>query len=184
MTTYDEKLKAVLGEISDALSDVDPISLLRAANQICISDRIVCVGAGRMGMMMKAFAMRLHHIGFFASYISDSNVQRLQAPRDLLIVGTGSGLTPSMFLFAQQAKAAGATVMCITASPDSLIAQLSHHVIAMNAVSGFEGTGSIQPMKTSVEQSLLILLDILALTIIEHSGSQSEDLYKRHSRLE
>lgn len=181
---YENTLSKVLAEITSVLATVDPKSLELACARILNARRIVCVGAGRMGLMMKAFAMRLGHLNLPATFLGDSSVPRLDSPNDLLIIGSGSGKTPSMFLFASQAVNAGVPVMCITADGDSEIAKLSTLVILLNATPGFNTPESIQPMKTYIEQSLLILLDILALMLMDYDRVDSDDLYNRHSRLE
>lgn len=182
--TYTETLSKVLAEITSVLATVDPNDLHRACARILNARRIVCVGAGRMGLMMKAFAMRLGHLNLPATFLGDSTVPRLDSSNDLLIIGTGSGTTPSMLLLANLAHDSGVPVMCITANENSPIAQLSSNVILLNATSGFDTPESIQPMKTYVEQSLLILLDILAIMIMEYDCVTSDDLYQRHSLLE
>lgn len=181
---YTDTLSKVLAEITGVLATVNQKELEHACAIILNSRRIVCAGAGRMGLMMKAFTMRLGHLNLPATFLGDSTVPRIDTPKDLLIIGTGSGTTPSMLLLAKQAKAAGVRVMCITASGESPIAQLSDVVIRLNAVGGFDTPNSIQPMKTYVEQSLLVLLDILALMIMEYDNVDSDDLYQRHSLLE
>lgn len=182
--TYEQMLSNVLAEITGVLANVDPKSLELASANIFNSRRIVCAGAGRMGLMMKAFAMRLGHLNLPATFLGDSTVPRLDSPNDLLIIGTGSGVTPSMRLLAQIAHDAGVKVMCITADVNSPIAQLSDLVIELHATAGFDTPNSIQPMKTYVEQSLLILLDVLSLMLMNYDGVTSDDLYRRHSTLE
>ena len=65
------------------------------------------------------------------------------------------------------------------------MSSLADHIVLMDAVSGFTDNGtSIQPMKTYVEQSLLILLDIITLKLMLATDENNLSMSKRHSLLE
>ena len=146
--------------------------------------KIVVAGAGRMGYSIKCFGMRLGHLGFNTWTLGDSTVPQL-GEEDLLIVASGSGETQTIYDIIERAKIDGVKIILITTSTTSRMASKADHIILMNAVSEFTGDrGTIQPMKTYIEQSLLILLDITALKIMSKTGEDNLSMSKRHSHLE
>ena len=54
--------KKILGEISDTLSSSNFSDLENFINRIINANKIVVFGAGRVGLIMKTFAMRLTHL--------------------------------------------------------------------------------------------------------------------------
>ena len=60
------------------------------------SSKVICIGAGRMGYSVRAFSMRLMHLGYNSSFISDTNVSRVDKDT-FVIISTGSGETPSTY---------------------------------------------------------------------------------------
>ena len=65
------------------------------------SGDIIGLAAGRMGYSLRAFIMRLNHMGFNASMIGDTNVPRVRQ-NSILFINSSSGETPSILLFAEQ----------------------------------------------------------------------------------
>tara|TARA_R100001509_G_scaffold18619_1_gene9273 strand:- start:2865 stop:3416 length:552 start_codon:yes stop_codon:yes gene_type:complete len=181
---YAELKTTVMSEINDVLTSVDEKSLDIMCDIIQSSNKIVVAGAGRMGYSIKCFGMRLGHMGYQAWTLGDSTVPQI-GKGDLLIVASGSGETETIYNIVLKAKQNRAKVILITTKKESRMASSSDHLVIMNAVSAFTGDrGTIQPMKTYVEQSLLILLDIMALKLMQESGETNFTMSKRHSLLE
>ena len=78
-------------------------------------------GKGRTGLQMKAFAMRLMHLGMDVHVVGESTTPGLQSG-DLLLIGSASGKTSSLVAYAQAAEAQRAGLAAITANRESLIA--------------------------------------------------------------
>ncbi len=71
----------------------------------------------------------------------------------------------------------------------SPLAELADHRIVIPAPSlkadeGEPGHTSVQPMGTLFEQSLLILCDSLVLGMMQRTGVNSAQMFKRHANLE
>ena len=86
--------------------------------------RIFVAGAGRSGLMMKAFSMRLMHIGFDVHVIGDITTPNSRSG-DLFILGTGSGETESLLSYANKAKKLGLNVITLTSFVDSTLGNLA-----------------------------------------------------------
>ncbi|HEU4379845.1 MAG TPA: 6-phospho-3-hexuloisomerase, partial [Hyphomicrobiaceae bacterium] len=69
MTTINQRLEAVLDEMRDVFARMDAGSVPRLAGSIIAAKRIFLYGAGRTGLVLQAFAMRLAHLGLEAHYV-------------------------------------------------------------------------------------------------------------------
>lgn len=56
-------ISQILGELSVVLAKVDDKESMMLVEAILEGNKIVCVGAGRVGMSLRAFSMRLGHFG-------------------------------------------------------------------------------------------------------------------------
>jgi 6-phospho-3-hexuloisomerase len=62
---------APLAEIRDAVAAIDPAAMDGMVDDLAQAQRIVCYGVGREGLMMRALAMRLYHMGLDAHVAGD-----------------------------------------------------------------------------------------------------------------
>jgi 6-phospho-3-hexuloisomerase len=183
MTTFEQ----ILGELRDVLSSTDPQEEETFIHQLLAAKRIFVCGLGRSGLMMRAFAMRLMHLGLTSFVVGETTTPSIQAG-DLLAVGSGSGETSTPVSMARLAKKTGATVVAITGHRDSSLAQLADLVILIPArsvkVAGTANLASCQPLGTLAEQSMLIYLDSVVARLWSTTGETSEELSGRHANLE
>ena len=176
----------VLAEIRTVLYSIDDGSVQRFVDAVVQADRIVVHGAGRVGMMVATFAMRLAQLGFRSHVLSEPTTPGV-GTGDLLILGSGSGETQSVYDVAVLAKQHGVRIALITARPDSRVGRLADVIVQFSVPTKLEsdaGPRTIQPMTTVADQSLLILLDIVVLRLMEATQQTSEDLWRRHRNLE
>jgi 6-phospho-3-hexuloisomerase len=81
-----------IGAISFALSD-DEIE--KFIGEIMGAQRIYVMGAGRSGLVAKAFAMRMMHLGFQAYVVGETITPALRQG-DLMVIFSGSGRTKTV----------------------------------------------------------------------------------------
>jgi 6-phospho-3-hexuloisomerase len=181
-----EKINLILKEIELVLSQVSQKDSDELINTILTSNKIVVCGAGRVGMAIRGFGMRLGHFGLNAFTIGDSTVPSI-GQGDLLIVASGSGETQTIYDLVTIASKNGATIAAVTGNPESRIAKLSNVKVIINAPSktkAVEGIVSMQPMTTLNEQSLGIFFDALVLKMMDRVNETHETMWARHSNLE
>ena len=179
-------VELVLSEIKGVLTTVSDDSVQRFVDAILQANRIVVHGAGRMGIMSTAFAMRLAQLGF-QSYVLGEPTTPAIGEGDLLILGSSSGETQIVYEVAVLGKQTGARLALITARADSRIGRLADQTVQLSMPTKLgtaTETSSIQPMVTLAEQSLLLFLDISVLLLMKATHQTSEDLWKRHCNLE
>ena len=78
----------------------------------------------------------------------------------------------------------GAQILLFTTDATSPLAELADHRIVIPAPSLREAEGSLQPMGSLFEQSLLILCDSLILKLMQRSGVDAAQMLQRHANLE
>lgn len=79
---------SVFEELSSILASVDANDVTAMARAIRDARTICCYGVGREGLVMKALASNLHHMGFEAYTVGDTNTPAL-GKSDLFLVSAG-----------------------------------------------------------------------------------------------
>lgn len=186
MTTPDHT-KTVIAELERTLTAISPEEAGRLCDLILQARSIFVAGAGRSGLAMRGFAMRLMHMGFSVHVPGDLTTPPLQRG-DLLLIGSGSGETASLVAMAEKAKALGGRVALITILPDSTIGKMSEVTVRIPAptpkATGTAQFASVQPMGTLFEQSLMIFLDLMVLRLMDKKGIDATRMFERHANLE
>lgn len=159
------------------------------------ADRVFIYGAGRSGLVAKAFAMRLMHLGFNVYVIGEIITPGI-SKGDLLITISGSGETTSVVAAGKIAKKAGAKLVLVTTYPDSTLGRLADLCVVIKGRTKLKGEKdfllrqikgehySIAPLGTLFEVSVLIFLDGLVAELMAELGKTEEDLRTRHATIE
>ncbi len=181
-------LARIADEVRDCLSDIDPAEVEAALGMLNGASRVFVAGAGRSGLAMRAFAMRLMHLGI-ATYVLGEMVTPSFAAEDVLVIGSGSGRTESLLTAARKAKSLGGRILLFTIDGTSPLAELAETTVRVPAPSPKAqlapgAVSSVQPMGTLFEQSLLLLGDSLILLLMERRGIASDQMFGRHANLE
>lgn len=184
----DTILEQVLAEITACARQVSAESLGEAVSLVDAAPRIFVAGAGRSGLCMKAFGMRLMHLGKTAYVVGETITPGISAS-DLLVIGSGSGRTASLLTIASQAEQRGAKILLFTTDPASPLSQLAHQQVIIpapnfRAPEGEQRQFSTQPLGTLFEQTLFIFCDALVLGLMKCSGADSVQMVCRHANLE
>ena len=149
--------------------------------------RIAVYGVGREGLMMKALAMRLFHLGLDAHVVGDMTVPPLGAG-DLLIVSAGPGDLSTVNGLIGVAKGAGARVACVTAQPDGVApkrADVVLHIPAQTMADDGEAVAtSILPMGSVFEGAQFVVFEALVLTLRDRLDIAAEAMRANHTNLE
>ena len=176
-------LEQILGEVLTCVRQVSAESLAQAEVLLETTPRIFVAGAGRSGLCMRALAIRLMHLGKTV-YVVGETITPGIAAADLLILGSGSGRTTGLLAMAEKVRNQGAQILLFTTDATSPLAELADHQIVIPAPSLRETEGSLQPMGSLFEQSLLILCDSLILKLMQQSGVDAAQMLQRHANLE
>lgn len=159
---------------SDSISDMLTILLTARENGNCV----FVTGAGRSGLMGRAFAMRLMHMGFKAYVIGETVTPSVQSG-DVLVAISGSGNTKSVVEVANKCKNVGASVIAVTSKDGSDLKKLSAANVILSA-----GAASNTPMGTAFEIMALVFLDSVIMQLIELTGVTEDEMKARHANTE
>lgn len=129
LVSYVKRINSELEDAIGALNQEDFNSFLDA---IATASTIALHGVGREGLMMRAFAMRLFHLGYNVSVVGDMTAPHLGAG-DLLILSAGPGYFSTVDGLRAVAQRDGAKVFCLTAQRDGRTPQACDGVLLIPA---------------------------------------------------
>jgi 6-phospho-3-hexuloisomerase len=179
-------LMEIINELNHTAESIPDNEVEKLADRILQSKKIFVAGAGRSGLMVKAFAMRLMQMGLDAYVVGETVTPNLEKD-DLLIIGSGSGETKSLIPIAEKAQSLGGSVVVVTIFPESTIGILSNMAVKLPGATKDQANSSyktIQPMGALFEQTLLLYCDAVILKIMQKQGLDTNTMFGRHANLE
>ncbi|MDD1703935.1 MAG: 6-phospho-3-hexuloisomerase [Methanoregula sp.] len=180
--------------IANTISDEDVEKFL---HELLTAKRIYVIGAGRSGLVAKAFAMRLMHLGLCA-YVVGETITPALAKGDLMVIFSGSGRTKTVADISETAKELGAHICLISSNVDSRIGKISDCVVVIehhrddvedDAVE-FEirqmmgEHKSFAPLGTLFETASMIFADAVISRLMEITKTDESALKNRHTNIE
>ena len=190
-----ENAALLMDKVFESVESIEEERIEEMLQALQGAKRIFVVGAGRSGLVARAFAMRLMHLGF-PVYVVGETITPAMDPEDVLVALSGSGRTSSVVNVAKIAKEKiGAKVVAVTSKEDSPLAKLSDVVVIVGGRENGKkrdyiadqllGKGiPITPLGTLFEVSAMILLDSLVVELMRRMKKSEEELRKRHANLE
>lgn len=177
-----------------SLSDSETEAFLSAIQS---AERIYVMGAGRSGLVAKAFAMRLMHLGFI-SFVVGETITPAMRQKDLLVIFSGSGRTKTIADIADTAKEIGGRIALITSNRDSKISRMADVIVIIenqrdqvrDETAEFEirqMTGehkSFAPLGTLFETAAMVFADACISRLMEVSMIDEKELKNRHANIE
>jgi len=180
--------------IANTISDED---VRKFITELLNAKRIYVIGAGRSGLVAKAFAMRLMHLGLKAYVVGETITPALNKG-DLMVIFSGSGRTKIVADLAETAKEIGGRICLITSNADSRIGKIAdciviieHHrdTVEDDAVE-FEirqmmgDHKSFAPLGTLFETVSMIFADAVVSRLMEITKTDENALKNRHTNIE
>ena len=175
----------VLSELRGVLRRADAGAAARLVDAICEARRVYVAGEGRSGLIARAFAMRLIHLGLNAYVCGETITPAIEAG-DLCVACSGTGETAITCHRARQSQRVGAKVAAIVAAEGTPLGTKADIEIVLPAPTKRRagGSGSRQFGASLFEQSLLVFLDAVVLLLQERRGASTESMFARHTNLE
>lgn len=185
-SAYGATCELVSREIALALGCVDTKNLEHMVARIQSADKVFFVGVGRVLLSLQAIAKRLSHLGIETHVVGEITEPAITA-EDLLIVGSGSGMTLFPVAIARRAKSIGATVVHMGSNPKGDMSEIADFMVRVPVRTKLclpDEIDSQQPMTSLFEQALLVLGDVIAKMIIDERHIDLANLWRRHANLE
>lgn len=170
-------------QIHHILASVSPNDIQKVIAQFFTAKRIFVYGAGRSGLVARAFAIRLVHLGFQTFVIGETIGAPVQKD-DLVFLISGSGETIPAVMTAQIAHKIGATVVAVTGEKDSKITRHSDITLLLEPTQDTKERRSYAPLGTLFEASSWVLLDSIVAELMDQKQETEESMRSRHATLE
>lgn len=177
----------ILKELSDTLEKSSGDEIENLCRAIASAKRLFICGAGRTGLIMKCFAMRLMQIGLQVWVVGETTTPSINE-YDLLIIGSGSGETESILSIVEKARTMGIKTAVFTIFPDSSIgkgADILVQIFAPSLKSKMVSSAiSRQPLGNLFESSLLLVTDGIVMQLMTMLQIDQSMMFSRHANLE
>ncbi|MCZ8078236.1 MAG: SIS domain-containing protein [Rhodobacteraceae bacterium] len=185
--SYADLVARAADEMKTAAAGVDPAALAGMVDELAAAKRVVCYGVGREGLMMRALAMRLYHMGLDAHVVGDMSCPPVGAG-DLLVVSAGPGDFSTVRGLMGVARRDGARLACVTAQPGAALPAASDRVLVIPAQTMADDTGpavaSVLPMGSLFEGAQYLVFEMLVLMLRDRLGVAPDAMRARHTNLE
>jgi 6-phospho-3-hexuloisomerase len=192
-----EMMKLMASKIrstANSISDEDAEKFIR---ELLNAKRVYVVGAGRSGLVAKAFAMRLMHLGLHAYVVGETITPALNRG-DVMVIFSGSGRTKTVADLAETARDIGGRICLITSNADSRIGKIAdciviieHHRDAVaDDAQEFEirqmmgDHKSFAPLGTLFETASMVFADAVVSRMMEITKTDERALKDRHTNIE
>ena len=182
-----ELVDAILADLGRTLRLVEHEQVAALQAELLAARRVFIAGRGRTGLQMRAFAMRLMHLGLHAHVVDDVTTPAI-GEGDLLLIGSSSGRTGSLLRYVEVVGETGARLALMTGNLESPLAAAADaivHIPAANFKAGPKrGQSSVLVMGSLFEHCLGLLCDLLIIRLKAELGAHESEMNRRHANLE
>ncbi|WP_457555148.1 6-phospho-3-hexuloisomerase [Candidatus Pyrohabitans sp.] len=195
MEVLKEAMFSITEHVEQVAKELGEDEVEALIDAIISARKVFVYGAGRSGLVAKAFAMRLMHLGINVFVVGEIITPAIEQ-EDLLITISGSGETTSVVNAGKIAKNVGAKVALITTFPNSSLGRLADIVVVVKGRTKLSGEKDfvmrqikgehypLAPLGTLFEIAVLIFLDALIVELMVRLGKTEEEMRTRHATIE
>lgn len=188
-------MKSILKHVRDVSKSLDGEQVSKLISDIEGGEKVFVYGAGRSGLVAKAFAIRLMHLGINVFVIGEIITPAIEEG-DLVIIISGSGETTSAVNAGKIAKKVNAKIALITSYPGSSLGKIADYCVAVKGRTKLEGEKdfllrqikgehySLAPLGTLFEISTLTFLDSLIAVLMTRLKKSEDFMRRRHATIE
>lgn len=185
----------ILDNVRKVSDSLDPENIQQMNNILKTSQNVFVMGLGRSGLMARAFAMRLMHLGI-SVYVVGETITPAITSEDCLLAISGSGETLSIISAAEMAQKRSAKIIAVTSYVDSTLGEMADLIVHIEGRTKIDSEKnyltrqingkhqSLSPLGTLFEVTSLIFLDGIIAQLMVEMGKTEEDLKARHTVLE
>ena len=178
-TTFVRAQRYIGDRVTAALAQVDPSVIDRAVSILAKAPQIFVYGAGRSGIVGRAFAMRLVQAGLRA-YVIGESVTPIVRAGDAVFILSGQGETSSSIQTANIVRREGAELIVLTSRPGSKIAHTASLLITVEFPDDPDRP-RLAPLGTLFESASLRLTDGLIAELAGVRGETEASMRRRHA---
>jgi 6-phospho 3-hexuloisomerase len=169
----------VARRVAEALDAIPAETIARAVELLSRAPAIFVYGAGRSGIIGRAFAMRLMQIGLTA-YVIGESITPIVRRGDAVVILSGAGESYSSIQTANIVRREGAELMVLTAKTGSKIAHAASLLVPLSVPEEAERPRHA-PLGTIFEAAALAFTDALVTQLMQARGESEESMRRRHA---
>ncbi|MEM0128708.1 MAG: SIS domain-containing protein [Thermoplasmata archaeon] len=177
--TFQEADRYIATRAGEALAAVDPTTVARILELFARAPTIFVYGAGRSGIIGRAFAMRLVQAGLSA-YVIGESVTPIVRRGDLVVIFSNRGESYSSIQTANIVRREGADLVVVTSRPSSKLAHAATVLVTL-PIPDDPDRARYAPLGTVFEAASLRVADALIAAWIEVRGETEESMRRRHA---
>ncbi len=172
-------------ELEAIAREVDPEVFDGLIDELLGARRIALHALGREGLMMRALAMRLFHLGLPVHVVGDMTTPPLLAG-DLLVTSAGPGALDTTAALMTIVRRAGGRVVLLTAVQAAALAPLADRVVLIPARTMARPSSDPSPftMGSAFEAIQFLFSEYLVMRLAERTGESEDAMRARHTNLE
>ena len=169
-----------IGErVTQSLAAIDPKLIVQVVDALLRAPSIFVYGAGRSGIIGRAFAMRLVQTGLSA-YVIGESVTPIVRRGDAVFILSNRGESSSSTQTANIVRREGAELIVVTARSTSKLAHAATYLIPLDFPEDRERP-TFAPLGTLFESASLRLTDALVAEILVARGESEDSMRRRHA---
>jgi 6-phospho-3-hexuloisomerase len=178
-STFARAQRYIADRVTVALDRLDPATIARVVDVLVRAPATFVYGAGRSGIIGRAFAMRLVQAGLTA-YVIGESVTPIVRRGDVVVVLSGRGESQSSLQTANIVRREGAELIVITGRASSKLAHIATALVPLDFAEDADRP-RFAPLGTLFESASLRLTDALVAEILRARGESEESMRRRHA---
>jgi 6-phospho 3-hexuloisomerase len=163
----------------EAIALLPRTTIASAVQKLLAAPSVFVYGAGRSGIVGRAFAMRLVQIGRSA-YVIGESVTPIVRAGDVVVILSGAGESYSSIQTANIVRREGAELIVLTARPSSKLAHAASLLIPFVFTKDAERP-VLAPLGTLFESAAFQFLDALIAEMMRARGETEDTMRRRHA---
>ncbi len=178
-------MRQAAAELSAVADTFEEASLTPVVEALVAARRVMLYGCGREGLMMRALAMRLHHLGLEVGHAGRHGGLPARPGRPVPL-RRRARLAVHGSALCRVARAAGARVLVVTAEPEGETARMADDLLVIPAqtMASDVGGASVLPMGSLFEGAMFLAFEVLVLELRAALGETAETMRARHTNME
>jgi 6-phospho-3-hexuloisomerase len=190
-----DAIDEIIDNVQTASDELDKKRVKEMLQLLTTCNNVFLLGLGRSGLVARAFAMRLMHLGI-GVYVVGETITPAIGNNDCLLAISGSGETSYIISTAQTAKKRSANIIAVTSYENSTLGKIADLVVHVKGRTKIDSEKnyirrqidgkhqSLSPLGTLFEITTLIFLDGVIAQLMVDLGKTEDDLKQRHTVLE
>lgn len=174
---FDTAESYILDRLRETMGNVDKEKVGSAVDMILATNHVFVYGAGRSGIISKAFAMRLVQLGITVYSIGET-ITPIVSDRDLTILISNQGTTKSTLLVAQVCKNVKSKIIVLTSNDNAPLLKFADLSFILKIKKDYP---DLAPLGTLFELNTLLFFDSLIAQLMSVMNENEKSMRSRHA---